>query len=148
MSIINTETEPNKFILKSNSKEGEKEYKFKCNAQEEKNALIQAISKTKRNSKDIKNINTMDIPTIEIKERKMVIKDYFTIKKKIKEINIADNIFEYLKNGQFFKIDKKRMKKAIENQKEKKEKEEGKEVIPVQEQSMNNKIINLFGRKK
>ena len=90
----------------------------------------------------------MDIPTIEIKERKIVIRDYFSIKKKIKEINIADNIFEYLKNGQFFKIDKKRMKKAIENQNEKKEKEEGKEVIPAQEQSMKNKIINLFGRKK
>ena len=148
VSIINTETEPIKFILKSNSKEGEKEYKFKFNTKEEKNALIQAISKTKRNYKDIKNINTLDIPTIEIKERKMVIKDYFTIKKKIKEINIADNIFEYLKNGQFFKIDKKRMKKAIENQKEKKEKEEGKDVIPAQEQSMKNKIKNLFGRKK
>ena len=94
------------------------EYKFKCNTQVEKNNLINAITKAKNESKEVKDV--IQFPKIEIKERKKVIKDLKSYNK-VNDTNIEDNIFEFLKTGKFFKIDKKKMEKAIKNNIERKQ---------------------------
>ena len=141
VTVINAETDPIKFSLKpNNSKGGEKEYKFKCNTQEEKVALINAINKAKNCSKEIKD--AIQFPKIEIKERKKVIKDYLQPNNKINGTNIEENIFGYLKSGKYFKIDKKKMQKAIKSFNEKKENES--EGTIKHKNSVKNKIKNLF----
>ena len=141
VTVINAETDPIKFSLKpNNSKGGEKEYKFKCNTQEEKVALINAINKAKNCSKEIKD--AIQFPKIEIKERKKVIKDYLQLNNKINGTNIEENIFGYLKIGKYFKIDKKKMQKAIKSFSEKKEIES--EGTIKHKNSVKNKIKNLF----
>ena len=144
-TIINTETEPNKFTIKSIDKGGEKEYKFKFNTKEEKNALINAISKAKNDSKEIKDVT--QFPKIKIKERKKVILDYSkSNNKQINDTNIEDNIFEFLKTGKYFPIEKKKMKKAIKNNVEKKRtmSEKENERIIIHKESVKDKIKNLF----
>ena len=120
-TIINNDKELNKFSLKLKEKDVDKEYKFKCNLEEEKNALIKAMTKVINNSKNMKE--GIDIPTIEIKERKKVIKDYFQTKNKLKANYIEERVFDYLKTGKYFKINKDKMEKAIKTNKEKKKKE-------------------------
>ena len=118
ITIVNSNAEPYKFSLKQNSKGRVEEYKFKCNTQVEKNNLINAITKAKNESKEVKDV--IQFPKIEIKERKKVIKDLKSYNK-VNDTNIEDNIFEFLKTGQFFKIDKKKMEKAIKNNIERKQ---------------------------
>ena len=110
IAIQNNDTEPNKFSLKLKEKDIEKEYKFKCNTEEEKNNLIKAINKTINLSKLKKE--SIEIPNIQIKERKKIIKDLFKSNNnmKIKANYIEDKIFECLKNGKFFKINRKKIK--------------------------------------
>ena len=120
-TIINNDKELIKFSLKLKEKDVDKEYKFKCNLEEEKNALIKAMTKVINNSKNVKE--GIDIPTIEIKERKKVIKDYFQTKNKLKANYIEERVFDYLKTGKYFKINKDKMEKAIKTNKEKKKKE-------------------------
>ena len=129
IAIQNNDTESNKFSLKLKEKDIEKEYKFKCNTEEEKNNLIKAINKTINLSKLKKE--SIEIPNIQIKERKKIIKDLFKSNNnmKIKANYIEDKIFECLKSGKFFKINRKKMEKVIKDNKEKKqiEKEKMKE---------------------
>ena len=117
ITIINSKEEPNKFSIKSNYKGGIQEDQFKCNSQEEKNNLINAISKVRNDSKEI--FNLIKFPKIMIKERKKVIKDYFKINNKLDEVNIEKDITELLKTGNYFKIDKKKFEKEIKNNIEK-----------------------------
>ena len=122
--IVNSDKKPTKFLLK-NSNENDKEYRFKCNTEEEKNALVESITKSINNSKEIKN--TIQIPKIEIKERKKIIKDYLKSNNKIKGTYIEDKILEYLKTGKYFKINKQKMEKVLKNNMKKKQKEKEKE---------------------
>ena len=115
----------NKFSLKLKEKDVEKEYKFKCNLEDEKNLLIKAMVKVINDSKNMKE--GIQIPTIEIRERKKVIKDYFQKKNKIKANYIEEKIFDYLKTGKYFKMNKDKMEKAIKINKEKMKKEKEKE---------------------
>ena len=140
VTIINSDKEPIKFTLK-NSNEKDKEYRYKCDTEEQKNALIKAITKAINSSKEEKS--SIQIPKIEIKERKKVIKDYLKINNKIKENYIEDQILDYVNTGKFFKINKKKMEQALkDNLKKKEEKEEIenlKEKENAQEKEENNK---------
>ena len=124
-TIINNDKDLNKFSLKLKEKDVEKEYKFKCNLEDEKNLLIKAMVKVINDSKNMKE--GIQIPTIEIRERKKVIKDYFQKKNKIKANYIEEKIFDYLKTGKYFKMNKDKMEKAIKINKEKMKKEKEKE---------------------
>ena len=140
VTIINSDKEPIKFTLK-NSNEKDKEYRYKCDTEEQKNALIKAITKAINSSKEEKS--SIQIPKIEIKERKKVIKDYLKINNKIKENYIEEQILDYVNTGKFFKINKKKMEQVLkDNLKKKEEKEEIenlKEKENAQEKEENNK---------
>ena len=119
--LLNLESKPNEFSLKLKEKNVEKEYKFKCNNEQEKSNLIKAMTKAINNSK--KETNGIQMETIEIKERKKVIKDYLNENNKIDIHYIEDTIFEYVKSGKYFQINKQKMEKQIKINKEKKKKE-------------------------
>ena len=124
-TLLNPESKLTEFSLKLKEKNGDKEYKFKCNNEKEKYNLIKAMTKAINNSK--KEINGIQIEQIEIKERKRVIKDYLNAKNKIQMNYIEDQIFEYVKTGKYFKINKERMEKQMKINKEKRKKEIEKE---------------------
>ena len=79
------------------------------------------MTKAINNSK--KETNGIQMETIEIKERKKVIKDYLNENNKIDIHYIEDTIFEYVKSGKYFQINKQKMEKQIKINKEKKKKE-------------------------
>ena len=161
MIVLNNEKSPKKFKLKF-SNETDKEYKFKCNSEEEKNIMIKTITKSINDSYNIKD--KIEMPIIEIKERKTMIKDYLKLNNKIKGTYIEEKILEYLKSGKYFKSSKKKIEKVlkdniIQKQKEKeiivenvKENEEEKEKINEnkkdadikQKRGIKNKIRNWF----
>ena len=124
-TLLNPESKLTEFSLKLKEKNGDKEYKFKCNNEKEKYNLIKAMTKAINNSKKV--INGIQIEQIEIKERKRVIKDYLNAKNKIQMNYIEDQIFEYVKTGKYFKINKERMEKQMKINKEKRKKEIEKE---------------------
>ena len=136
ITILNSDSDPNKFTLK-NSNEKDKEYKYKCDTEEQKNALVKAISKAINNSKTEQK--SFEIPKIEIKERKKVIKDFLKMNNKIKGNYIEDKILDFLKTGKYFKINKKKMEKVLKKNLKKKEKEEKEEIENLKEKDEDNK---------
>ena len=112
ITIINPKEDQNKFSIKSHYKGGEQEDQFKCNSLQEKNALINAISNVRNDSKKINNL-VIKFEKIEIKKRKKIIKDHLKTNKKLERVNIEKNIFEYLKTGKYFNIDKNKFEKEF-----------------------------------
>ena len=86
---------------------------------------VKSITKAINNSKKV--INGIQLETIEIKERKKVIRDYLNANNKIQINYIEDQIFEYVKTGKYFLINKERMERQMKINKEKRKKEIEKE---------------------
>ena len=124
-TLLNPESKLTEFSLKLREKNVDKEYKFKCNNEQEKYNLVKAMTKAINNSKKV--INGIQLETIEIKERKKVIRDYLNANNKIQINYIEDQIFEYVKTGKYFNINQERMKKQMKINKEKRNKEIEKE---------------------
>ena len=124
-TLINPKSQLTEFSLKLKEKNADKEYKFKCNNEQEKYNLVKSITKAINNSKKV--INGIQLETIEIKERKKVIRDYLNANNKIQINYIEDQIFEYVKTGKYFLINKERMERQMKINKEKRKKEIEKE---------------------
>ena len=124
-TLINPKSQLTEFSLKLREKNADKEYKFKCNNEQEKYNLVKSITKAINNSKKV--INGIQLETIEIKERKKVIRDYLNANNKIQINYIEDQIFEYVKTGKYFLINKERMERQMKINKEKRKKEIEKE---------------------
>ena len=112
-----------KFILTINEKEDIKDYKFKCDTEEEKNIWVRAI---KREMNKVKNENENEIKQkIEIKPRKKIINDLSKLQNiKRDGIYIEAKVLGSLSGEDFFKFtpekfekDKKENKKKIEEEK-------------------------------
>ena len=119
--LLNPESKFTEFSLKLKEKNAEEKYEFKCNTEQEKNNLVKVITKAIKNSKNV--IDGIQIKTIEIKERKMVIKDYLKEKNKIDLNDLEKRIYEYVEKCNYFKISEKNLKKQMEIIKAKRDKE-------------------------
>ena len=117
--LLNPESKFTEFSLKLKEKNAEEKYEFKCDTKQEKNNLVKVITKAINNSKNV--IDGIQIKTIEIKERKMVIKDYLKEKNKIDFNDLEKSIYEYM--GENFKKDEKKLKKQMEIIKAKRDRE-------------------------
>ena len=129
ITIINPKEDQNKFSIKSHYKGGEQEDQFKCNSLQEKNALINAISKVINDSKEINNF--IKFEKIEIKKRNIIIKDHLKTNKKLEGVNIEKNILEYLKTGKYFNIDKNKFEKETKKNLGKENKKSDTEAINI-----------------
>ena len=120
-------TEENKFVIKINAKNDVKEYKFKCESEEDKLLWVRAIT---RAMGKIKKDNEVQIKEkIEIKERKKIISDLSHLPNiKFDGIYIKDQVLDSLYGEDFFKMTPKKIeiikrKSTRKIRKEKKEKE-------------------------
>ena len=114
-----------KFVLKVKEKDEIKEYKFKCDSEEEKNKWVVALSRAMRKAQIENKIEINE--KIEIKQRKKIIVDLFNLPNiKIDGKYIEDKVLGSLSVEDYFKMTPEKIEK-IKKENEKKMKKEKKE---------------------
>ena len=148
----------NKFILKilenfnennnkknnNNNKKYFREHKFKCANENEKKLWIIAISKAIKKIK--MDVNIQFSPKIEIKEYKIIIKDFFNLKNiKIDEPYMKIKVLSSLIEENYFQIIPSKIKSVRKSIK--KIKEEEKKMVKIKKQNEIKEENNIFGKK-
>ena len=148
----------NKFILKilenfnennnkknnNNNKKYFREHKFKCVNENEKKLWIIAISKAIKKIK--MDVNIQFSPKIEIKEYKIIIKDFFNLKNiKIDEPYMKIKVLSSLIEENYFQIIPSKIKSVRKSIK--KIKEEEKKMVKIKKQNEIKEDNNIFGKK-